>query len=99
MGVGEVGIDHAAGIDLGLLAGFGYEVKYTAIVAVPYAAGFVAWKLWRQGKPVLRPVMVVSLIALRPKCILPGFAASGEGRDRTIGAVAMAALDDYISRL
>jgi hypothetical protein len=52
---------------IGLLAGFGYEVKYTAILAVPYAAGFVAWKLWRQGKPlprpVLRPALVASLIA------------------------------------
>jgi hypothetical protein len=56
-------------VPIGLLAGFGYEVKYTAFVAVPYAVGFVAWKLWREKKPVLRPVLVVSLIAL--SCILP----------------------------
>ncbi len=56
-------------VPIGLLAGFGYEVKYTAIVAVPYAAGFIAWKLWRERKPVLRPVLVVSLIAVA--CIVP----------------------------
>ncbi len=56
-------------VPIGILAGFGYEVKYTAILAVPYAAGFIAWKLWRQKKPVLRPVLVVSLLAAA--CILP----------------------------
>jgi 4-amino-4-deoxy-L-arabinose transferase-like glycosyltransferase len=56
-------------VPIGLLAGFGYEVKYTAFVAVPYALGFVAWKLWRERKPVLRPVLVVSLIAV--SCIVP----------------------------
>jgi hypothetical protein len=60
-------------VPIGLLAGFGYEVKYTAIVAVPYAVGFVAWKLWRERKPVLRPVLrpvlTVSLIAVA--CIVP----------------------------
>jgi hypothetical protein len=50
-------------VPIGLLAGFGYEVKYTAIVAVPYAVGFIVWKLWRERKPLLRPVLVVSLIA------------------------------------
>src|SRR3984957_14277169 len=59
-------------VPIGLLAGFGYEVKYTAIVAVPYVAGFIIWKLWRQGKPVLRPVLVVSLIAVA--CIVPWMA-------------------------
>jgi Dolichyl-phosphate-mannose-protein mannosyltransferase len=54
---------------IGLLAGFCYEIKYTAFVAVPYAVGFVAWKLWRERKPVLKPVLVVSLIAVC--CILP----------------------------
>ena len=56
-------------VPIGILAGFAYEVKYTAIVAVPYAAAFVAWKLWRARKPVLRPVLVVSLLAAA--CILP----------------------------
>ncbi len=56
-------------VPIGILAGFAYEVKYTAVVAVPYAAGFVAWKLWRERKPVLRPVLVVSLLAAA--CILP----------------------------
>ena len=56
-------------IPIGLLAGFGFEVKYTAFLAVPYAVGFVAWKLLRARKPVLRPVLTVSLIAV--SCIVP----------------------------
>jgi 4-amino-4-deoxy-L-arabinose transferase-like glycosyltransferase len=48
---------------IGILAGFGYAVKYTAFLAVPYALGFVAWKLWRAHKPLLRPVLVVALLA------------------------------------
>ncbi|HEX5229620.1 MAG TPA: glycosyltransferase family 39 protein [Bryobacteraceae bacterium] len=56
-------------IPIGLLAGFGYEIKYTAIVAVPYAVGFIAWKLRRDGKPILRPALVVSAIAA--SCIAP----------------------------
>ncbi len=50
-------------VPIGILAGFSCAVKYTAFVAVPYAVGFVAWKLWRARKPVLRPVLVVSLFA------------------------------------
>jgi len=56
-------------IPIGILAGFGYEIKYTAFLAVPYAVGFIGWKLWRERKPVLRPVLVVSLLAAA--CILP----------------------------
>jgi hypothetical protein len=56
-------------VPIGILAGFAYEVKYTALLAVPYAAAFVAWKLWRERKPLLRPVLVVSLLAAA--CILP----------------------------
>lgn len=54
---------------IGLFAGFCYEVKYTAFVAVPYAIGFVAWKLWRKHQPLLRPVLAVSAIAV--SCVLP----------------------------
>ncbi len=49
---------------IGLLAGFGYAMKYTAFVAIPYAAGFVAWKTFRKGASVVRPVARVSLCAL-----------------------------------
>ncbi len=48
---------------IGLLAGFGYAVKYTAFLAAPYAVGFVAWKLWRARKPLLRPVLLIALLA------------------------------------
>ena len=51
-------------IPIGILAGFGYAVKYTAFVAVPYALGFIVWKLWRARKPFLRPVLVVSMLSL-----------------------------------
>jgi hypothetical protein len=37
-------------VPIGILAGFGYAVKYTGFVAVPYALGFVAWKLLRTRK-------------------------------------------------
>ena len=47
----------------GGLAGFGYGVKYTAILALPYAIGFVAWRLRRRGQPVLRAVTVIGLAA------------------------------------
>ena len=49
---------------IGILAGFSYAVKYTAFVAVPYAVGFVAWKLWRARKPVLRPAAQVAALSL-----------------------------------
>src|SRR5581483_10794551 len=64
-------------LPIGLLAGFGYEIKYTAIVAVPYAVGFVLWKLLRSREPdpksgrnaVWRPALIVSAVAI--SCILP----------------------------
>jgi hypothetical protein len=34
---------------IGLVAGFGYAVKYTAFLGVIYAVGFVAWKSRRSG--------------------------------------------------
>ncbi len=55
--------DPAFLMPIGVLAGFGYAVKYTAFLAVPYAVGFVAWKLWRARKPLLGPVLVVALLA------------------------------------
>ncbi len=51
-------------VPIAILAGFSYAVKYTAFAAVPYTLGFIAWKLWRARKPVFRPVLLVSLLAL-----------------------------------
>lgn len=51
-------------IPIGLLAGFAYAAKYTGFLAVPYAAGFVAYHLWRDRQSFWRPVMVVGLCAL-----------------------------------
>src|SRR6185312_13296878 len=43
---------------IGLLAGFAYAVKYTAALAIPYAAGVVAFRSrWK-------PVLIVCLCAL-----------------------------------
>ena len=50
-------------VPIGILAGFGYAVKYTAFLAVPYALGFIAWKLWRARKPLLGPAMTIALLA------------------------------------
>lgn len=55
--------DHRLLVPIGILAGFSYDVKYTAFLAVPYATGFVAWKLWRSKKPLVRPLLTVSLVA------------------------------------
>lgn len=46
----------------GLIAGFAYAEKYTAFLAVPYAIGFVIWKL--RGRKALRPAALVSACAL-----------------------------------
>ncbi len=51
-------------VPIGMLAGFSVSAKYTAFLAVPYAIGFIGWKLWRAHKPVLRPVFATSLLML-----------------------------------
>ncbi|MEO8661403.1 MAG: hypothetical protein ABI693_23235 [Bryobacteraceae bacterium] len=50
-------------IPIGLLAGFGYGIKYTAFLAVPYALGVIGWQLWRDRKPLLRPLVTVAAMA------------------------------------
>lgn len=50
-------------IPIGLVAGFGYALKYTAFVAVLYALGFVAWHLWRRKQPALRALLAVAFCA------------------------------------
>ncbi|MGH9611895.1 MAG: hypothetical protein ACRD4P_02320, partial [Bryobacteraceae bacterium] len=50
-------------IPIGILAGFSYAAKYTAAIAIPYALGFVVWKLWRAGKPVLWPSLTICALA------------------------------------
>jgi len=48
----------------GLLAGFACALKYTAVLAVPYALGRAGWKLWREKRPLARPLAVLSACAL-----------------------------------
>jgi hypothetical protein len=51
-------------VPIGLLAGFCYAAKYTAFLALPFALGFIAWKLVRARQPWLKPLAVVSLCAM-----------------------------------
>ena len=48
---------------IGFLAGFAFDIKYPAIVAVPYALAFVGYKCWRSRTPVLQPLFVISAAA------------------------------------
>lgn len=50
-------------IPAGLLAGFAYACKLTAFVAVPYALGFVLYKLVRSRQRVMRPLLVTGVCA------------------------------------
>jgi len=50
-------------VPVGLIAGFAFDIKYTAYVAVPYALGFIAYKCWRSGARVLRPVLLTAAAA------------------------------------
>ena len=48
-------------IPVGLLAGMAFAIKYTAFLAVPYALGFVLWRMgWRRA---WRGMAVVALMA------------------------------------
>jgi F5/8 type C domain len=50
-------------IFIGLTAGFCYGIKYTAALAIPYAAGFVFWRRrsWRAAAVVLLSALVLSV--------------------------------------
>jgi hypothetical protein len=50
-------------VPVGLLAGFCYAAKYTAGVAVPFAAGVVLFHCLRNRQPWLRPLIVTGLCA------------------------------------
>jgi hypothetical protein len=51
-------------IPIGLLAGFAYAMKYTAVLALPYALGFIGWKLFRKRQKLVRPLASVAACAL-----------------------------------
>lgn len=48
----------------GLLAGFAYACKMTAAPGVPFALGFVAWKLWKQRRRDWKPLLAIAACAL-----------------------------------
>ena len=47
----------------GLLAGFGYGIKYSLFLAAPYSLGFIAWKLFRAKQIKLKPFLIVVVSA------------------------------------
>src|SRR5260370_28213853 len=47
----------------GLLAGFGYGIKYSLFLAAPYSLGFVAWKLFCARQIKLKPLVIVVVSA------------------------------------
>ena len=50
-------------VPIGILAGFAYAAKYTGAIAIPYALGFVGWKLWRGRKPQAKPILTIAALA------------------------------------
>jgi hypothetical protein len=48
----------------GLLAGFCFALKYTGALVVPYAIGYCAWRLLRQGRPWRKAAAIVGLAAI-----------------------------------
>jgi 4-amino-4-deoxy-L-arabinose transferase-like glycosyltransferase len=51
-------------IPIGLLSGFAYAAKFTAVVALPYAIGFIIWRSRRFRQPYLKPALTVAGCAL-----------------------------------
>ncbi len=51
-------------VPVGILAGFAFAIKLTAFLALCYALTFIAWTLWRAQKPLVRPALLVTAIAL-----------------------------------
>jgi len=49
---------------IGVLAGFAYACKYTAFLAVPFAVGWIAFRLWRTPRLLWRPLLTVGLLVL-----------------------------------
>jgi hypothetical protein len=50
-------------LPLGILAGAAYAAKYTAAIAIPYALGFVTWKLRRTRNSLIHSILTVSALA------------------------------------
>ena len=48
-------------VPIGLMAGFAYGSKYTAFVAIPYAVGWILWRLRKTPLWALRAALVLGL--------------------------------------
>jgi hypothetical protein len=55
--------DSAMFVPIGLIAGFGYAAKYTAVLGIPYAVAVICWSLRHKRAAWRRPMLVVSLCA------------------------------------
>jgi len=49
-------------VPIGILAGFAYACKYTAFLAVPFAAGWIVFRLWRTPRLLWRPLIIVGVL-------------------------------------
>jgi hypothetical protein len=47
-------------VPIGLVAGFGYAIKYTAFLGVPFALGWVAWRMLRERRNPIPSLALVS---------------------------------------
>jgi hypothetical protein len=56
----EDGQDSRLLAPIGLLAGFAYAAKYTGVVVIAYALGFVVWRSWPKRRVLLRSVLMIS---------------------------------------
>lgn len=54
---------HRLLVPIGILAGFAFAMKYTAFLALPYAIGFVLWRLWPGRRWRLRSVATIAVLA------------------------------------
>lgn len=50
-------------IAAGLLCGYAYAVKYTAVIIVLYAITFVAWRRWQNGQSIWKPLAAICACA------------------------------------
>lgn len=54
---------HRLLVPIGILAGFAFAMKYTAFLTLPYALGFVLWRLWPGRRWRIRSLATIALLA------------------------------------
>ena len=51
-------------IPIGLLSGYAYATKYTAVTILPLALSWILWRKFKSHQAVIKPVAIVALCAL-----------------------------------